>query len=65
MDGVIRKHNATFLSLQQYACPKQNMNITVDRADVALRPTCYLANSHSPPWPAMSLSSAHRRGQLQ
>jgi hypothetical protein len=47
MDGVRRKHNATFLNLQQYAYPKQNTNITVDRADVALRLTCYLANSHS------------------
>ncbi len=27
MDGVIRKHNATFLSFLQYAYPKQNMNI--------------------------------------
>jgi len=48
MDGVIRKHNATLLSLLQYAYPEQNMNIAVDRADVALRPTCYLANSHRP-----------------
>ena len=47
MDGVIRKHNATFLSFLQYAYPKQNMNIAVDRADVALRPTSYLANCHS------------------
>jgi hypothetical protein len=39
MDGVIRKHNAT-LSLLQYANPEQNMNIAVNRADVALRPTC-------------------------
>ena len=27
MDGVIRKYNATFSSLLQYTCPKQNMNI--------------------------------------
>ncbi len=48
MDGVIRKYNATLRSLLQYACPKQNMNIAVDRADVAFRPTSYLANSHRP-----------------
>jgi hypothetical protein len=46
MDGVIRKHNSTLSSLLQYACPKQNMNIAVNRADVAFRPTSYLANSH-------------------
>ena len=46
MDGVIRKDNATLSSLLQYACPKQNMNIAVNRADVAFRPTSYLANSH-------------------
>ena len=45
MDGVIRKYNSTLSSLLQYACPKQNMNIAVNRADVAFRPTGYLANS--------------------
>jgi hypothetical protein len=56
MDRVIRKHNATLRNPLQYACPKQNMNIAVDRADVAFRPASYLANSHSP------LRSAHRLG---
>ncbi len=46
MDGVIRKYNATISSLLQYTCPKQNMNIAVNRADIAFRPTGYLANSH-------------------
>jgi|GEM_PF-5463228 len=46
MDGVIRKYNAAFSSLFQYTCPKQDMNIAVNRADVAFRPTGYLANSH-------------------
>jgi hypothetical protein len=40
VDGVIRKYNATLLSLLQYAYPKQNMNIAVNRADVASCPTC-------------------------
>jgi mono/diheme cytochrome c family protein len=31
VDGVIREYNATFRRLLQYACPKQNMNIAVDR----------------------------------
>lgn len=48
MDGVVGKCNATSRNLLQYACPNQNMNITVDRANVAFRPTSYLANSHSP-----------------
>jgi hypothetical protein len=61
MDGVIRKHNAAFRNLLQYSCPKQNMNIAVDRADVAFRPTSYLANRHGP-LPAMSLRNAHRLG---
>jgi hypothetical protein len=26
--------------------PEQSMNVAVDRADVAFRATCYLANSH-------------------
>ncbi len=46
VDGVIRKHNATCLSFLQYACPQQNMYVAVDRADVAFRPTCNLANRH-------------------
>ena len=46
MDGVIRKYNPTLSSLLQYACPKQNVNIAVNRADVAFRPTSYLANGH-------------------
>ena len=46
MDGVIRKHNSTLNVLLQYACSKQNMNIAVNRADVAFRLTSYLANSH-------------------
>lgn len=46
MNGVIRKRNATFLGPFQNAHPKQNMNIAVDRADVALRPTSNLPNSH-------------------
>ena len=46
MDGVIRKYNATLSSLLQYTCPNQNMNIAVNRADVAFHPTGYLANSH-------------------
>ena len=45
MDGVIRKYNSTLSSLLQYVCPKQNINIAVNRADVALRPTRYLANN--------------------
>jgi len=46
MDGVIRKYNAALGSLLQYTCSKQNMNIAVNRPDVAFRPTGYLANSH-------------------
>jgi len=46
MDGIIREYNATLSSLLQYSCPKQNMNIAVTGADVAFRPTGYLANSH-------------------
>jgi hypothetical protein len=41
MDGVIRKCNSTLSSLLQYACPKQNMNIAVNRADVPFRSTSY------------------------
>jgi len=48
MDGLIRKYNATLSSLLQYACPKQNMNIAVNRADVAVRPSSYFPNSHRP-----------------
>jgi hypothetical protein len=46
MDGVARKHNATFLGLLQNAYSKKNVNITMDRADIAFRPMCNLANSH-------------------
>jgi hypothetical protein len=46
MDDVMRKYNAPLSNLLQYTCPKQNMNIAVDRADIAFRPTRYLANSH-------------------
>jgi hypothetical protein len=38
MDGVIRKYNSTLSSFLQYACPKQNMNIAVNRADAAVPP---------------------------
>jgi hypothetical protein len=31
MNGVVRKHNANFLSPQQYAYKEQNMNTAVDR----------------------------------
>ncbi len=48
MNGVIRKHNATFLGPFQNAHPKQNMNIAVDGADIAFRPACNLANSDRP-----------------
>jgi hypothetical protein len=34
MDGAIRKYNATLSILPQHTCPKQNMNIAVNRADV-------------------------------
>jgi hypothetical protein len=46
VDGVIRKYRATFISFLQYACPKQNMYVAEDRAEVAFHPTCNLANSH-------------------
>ncbi len=46
MDGVIRKYNATLGSFLQYACPKQHVNIAVNRADVASRPARNLANCH-------------------
>jgi hypothetical protein len=46
VDGVIRKYHATLGRLLQYACPKEHMNIAVNRADVALRPTRNFANSH-------------------
>ena len=44
MDGVIRKYNSTLRNLLQYTCPKQNMNIAVDRADITFGPTSYLPN---------------------
>ncbi len=44
MNGVIRKHNATFLGLFQNAHPKQNMNIAVDGANIAFRPACNLSH---------------------
>ena len=34
----IRKYNATLSSLFQHTCPEQNMNIAVNRADVAFPP---------------------------
>ncbi len=41
-----KKRDAALRNLLQYACPKQNVNIAVKRADVAFRPTSYLANSY-------------------
>ena len=38
MDGVIRKYNTSLSNLLQYTCPKQNMNIAVDRANIAFTP---------------------------
>jgi hypothetical protein len=38
MDDVIRKYNSTLSSFLQNACPKQNMNIAVNRAEVAFAP---------------------------
>jgi len=58
MDGVIRKYNSTLSSLLQYVCPKQNINIAVNRADVAFRPTRYLANR---PYAVMIPALAQRR----
>jgi hypothetical protein len=50
MDDVIGKHNATILSLFQNPCPKKDMYVAVDVADVAFRPPCNFANGHCP-WP--------------
>jgi hypothetical protein len=64
MDGVIRKCNSTLSSLLQYACPKQNMDIAVNRADVPFRSTSYRAISRIAiePWLAINLRSAQRLG---